>query len=121
MKIINDKISLDPEDIALFSPAAQKALAFPESGNVGGLNPRTYKEVSETAFNQALANALEIWRKTLVIEVAPLIEALEVEADSGKRAQVALLIDQAKEVLNVKEDKDTAVGLNPTAEPQVPK
>jgi len=120
MKITNDQITLDPEDIAQFSKSAQAALAYPENGQTGGLNVRTYQQVAETAFNQALQNGLEIWRKSIVVDVAPLLEALKVETDPGKKAQAEALIDQAKTILDVKDDV-VAVGLNPSAEPAVPK
>lgn len=116
MKIIDDKISLDPEDVAQFSKAAQRALATPD-GN------QTYKESAETAFNYMLSQAIEVWRKTVTVDsaISKLAEAVAVEVDPSKKAQAEALIDQAKEILDVKEEKGPAVGLNPTAEPAVPK
>lgn len=122
MRITNDRISLDPAEIAQFSPAAQKALSLPESWRQPGVSSRTLKEVAEEQFNQAVASALEIWRGSVSEGLKPLVEALEVEPNSSKKAQVEALIEQAKEILDVKEEeKEMAVGLNPTDEPAVPK
>lgn len=114
MKITNDKLEFESGDIELFSPAMQKALALVSA-------PSAPESILISAFNSTVDAVLATLKRTTISDVTPLAEALAVEKDPGKRAQVEDLIDQAKQILDVKDEKDPAVSLNPTAEPAVQK
>lgn len=111
MKIADDKLVFEGGDFETFTPEVQKALALYTGPR---LAPET---ILINEFNDTVQAALIAWKKQFVAEISPLAEALALEKDVGKVAQVEALIEQAKVLLNVKDQM--AVSLNPVAQPPI--
>lgn len=111
MKIQNDKFIFEASDMSQLSGMLQKALS---------LWPAPVEDYYTQAVNAVSESALKNAQQLGIESLSELAKAIVI-ADPVKSAQAKAFIDQAKEVLDVKDEKDPAVSLNPTAEPAVQK